>query len=195
MGFFDYITKIDFSILYYIQEHLRCSFLDFLMPLFGFIQEGGMVWIVISIILICFKKTRYCGFAILLAMGIDTLITEFAIKNIVCRVRPCNYNDLKISIDMLVSRPDSYGFPSNHSASAFAAATALLVTLKKKRWAILGYILAIAIALSRLYVFVHFPSDVLVGAIVGSLIALLVCFLMKKTGFKEFLIHKNIIER
>ena len=57
MGFFDYITKIDFSILYYIQEHLRCSFLDFLMPLFGFIQEGGMVWIVISIILICFKKT------------------------------------------------------------------------------------------------------------------------------------------
>ncbi len=154
-----------------------------------------MVWIVISIILICFKKTRYCGFAILLAMGIDTLITEFTLKNIICRVRPCNYNDLKISIDMLVSRPDSYGFPSNHSASAFAAATALLVTLKKKRWAILGYILATAIALSRLYVFVHFPSDVLVGAIVGSLIALLVCFLMKKTGFKEFLIHKNIIER
>lgn len=90
MGFFDYITKIDFSILYYIQEHLRCSFLDFLMPLFGFIQEGGMVWIVISIILICFKKTRYCGFAILLAMGIDTLITEFTLKNIICRVRPCN---------------------------------------------------------------------------------------------------------
>lgn len=192
MGFFDYITKIDFSILYYIQEHLRCSFLDFLMPLFGFIQEGGMVWIVISIILICFKKTRYCGFAILLAMGIDTLITEFTLKNIICRARPCN---IDFSIKMLVSRPDSYGFPSNHSASAFAAATALLVTLKKKRWAILGYILATAIALSRLYVFVHFPSDVLVGAIVGSLIALLVCLLMKKTGFKEFLIHKNIIER
>lgn len=129
MGFFDYITKIDFSILYYIQEHLRCSFLDFLMPLFGFIQEGGMVWIVISIILICFKKTRYCGFAILLAMGIDTLITEFTLKNIICRVRPCN---IDFSIKMLVSRPDSYGFPSNHSASAFAAATALLVTLKKR---------------------------------------------------------------
>ena len=84
---------------------------------------------------------------------------------------------------------------SPYPSSAFAAATALLVTLKKKRWAILGYILATAIALSRLYVFVHFPSDVLVGAIVGSLIALLVCFLMKKTGFKKFLIHKNIIER
>ena len=162
------------------------------MPLLGLMQEGGMVWIVISIILICFKKTRYCGFAILLAMGIDTLITEFTLKNIICRVRPCN---IDFSIKMLVSRPDSYGFPSNHSASAFAAATALLVTLKKKRWAILGYILATAIALSRLYVFVHFPSDVLVGAIVGSLIALLVCFLMKKTGFKKFLIHKNIIER
>lgn len=192
MGFFDYITKIDFSILYYIQEHLRCAFLDFLMPLLGLMQEGGMVWIVISIILICFKKTRYCGFAILLAMGIDTLITEFTLKNIICRIRPCN---IDFSIKILVSRPDSYGFPSNHSASAFAAATALLVTLKKKRWAILGYILATAIALSRLYVFVHFPSDVLVGAIVGSLIALLVCFLMKKTGFKKFLIHKNIIER
>lgn len=191
MGIFNYITQIDFSILYYIQDHLRCAFLDFLMPLLGFIQEGGMVWIAISIVLICFKKTRYCGFAILLAMGIDTLITEFAIKNVVCRVRPCNVD---FSVNMLISRPTSYGFPSNHTASAFAAATALLVTLNRKRWAILGYVLSTAIAVSRLYVFVHFPSDVLVGAIVGSLIALLVCYLMKKTGFKELLIHKNIIE-
>lgn len=191
MGFIDYITKIDFSILYWIQDNLRCVVLDFLMPLFSHIQEAGIIWILISVALICFKKTRYCGFAILLAMGIDTLITEFAVKNIICRVRPCN---IDFSVNMLVERPDSYGFPSNHTASAFAAAVALLCTLKKKKWAILGFILSVMISFSRLYVFVHFPSDVIVGAIVGSLIALLVCFVMKKSGFKQFLINKNIIE-
>ena len=188
----DFITNIDFCILYWIQDNLRNSVMDFLMPLFSNMQEGGLVWIAIAIVLIFFKRTRYCGFAILLAMGIDTLITEYGIKNIVCRVRPCN---LVNDVDILVEKPNSYSFPSNHSASAFAAATAVLLTVKKKAWSIPAFIFSGIIAFSRLYVFVHFPSDVLVGIVVGCAISALVCYLMKKTGFRALLERKNIIAK
>lgn len=186
----NYITEIDFSILYWIQENLRCAFLDVLMPFFSFIQEGGGVWIAIAVAFMFSKKTRYFGFAILIAMAVDTLITEYGIKLLFARVRPCN---LVRDVNMIVDKPQSYSFPSNHTASAFAGATALFVTSKKK-WAVWGFVLSGIIAFSRLYLFVHFPSDVIVGMIVGSIIGVVVCVIMDKSGFKKLLLRKNIIE-
>ena len=188
----DYITNIDFSILYWIQDNLRNSFTDFVMPLFSNLQDGGLIWISIAVVMLFFKRTRYCGIAVLLAMGIDTLITEYGIKNVVCRVRPCNLVD---DVNMLVEKPTSYSFPSNHSASAFAGAVAVLLTIKKKAWTIPAFVFSGIIAFSRMYVFVHFPSDVFAGILIGSTISVLVCYLMKKTGFKALLEQKNIIEK
>lgn len=188
----DFITKIDFSILYWIQDNLRNSFMDFVMPLFSNLQDGGLIWISIAVVMLFFKRTRYCGIAVLFAMGIDTLITEYGIKNIVCRVRPCNLVD---DVNMLVKKPTSYSFPSNHSASAFAGAVAVMLTIKKKAWTIPAFVFSGIIAFSRMYVFVHFPSDVFAGILLGSTIAVLVCYLMKKTGFKALLERKNIIEK
>lgn len=188
----DFITNIDFSILYWIQDNLRNSFMDFVMPLFSNLQDGGLIWISIAVVMLFFKRTRYCGIAVLLAMGIDTLITEYGIKNVVCRVRPCNLVD---DVNMLVEKPTSYSFPSNHSASAFAGAVAVMLTIKKKAWTIPAFVFSGIIAFSRMYVFVHFPSDVLVGILLGSTISVLVCFLMKITGFKALLERKNIIEK
>jgi undecaprenyl-diphosphatase len=148
------------------------------------------VWIVFALVLICFKKTRYCGFVILLAMGLDTLLAEGVVKNIVCRVRPCN---LVNDVDMVVNKPTSYSFPSNHSASSFAAATAILLSARKKLWAVPAFIFAILVAFSRIYLFVHFPSDIFAGMIFGIIIALIVYFIMKKSGFKDLLERKNII--
>lgn len=187
-----FITNIDFSILYWIQDNLRNSFMDFVMPLFSNLQDGGLIWISIAVVMLFFKRTRYCGIAVLFAMGIDTLITEYGIKNIVCRVRPCNLVD---DVNMLVKKPTSYSFPSNHSASAFAGAVAVMLTIKKKAWTIPAFVFSGIIAFSRMYVFVHFPSDVLVGILLGSTISVLVCYLMKKTGFKALLERKNIIEK
>ncbi|MBQ9674259.1 MAG: phosphatase PAP2 family protein [Ruminococcus sp.] len=187
---FENITQIDFDILYWIQDNLKNAFLDVLMPFFSIAEEGGVIWIALAIGLICFKKTRYCGIAILLAMAVDTIICEGIIKNIVCRVRPCNQVD---DLVMLVSKPQSYGFPSNHSASSFAAATAFAINIRKKLWAIPVFLLATIVAVSRLYNFVHFPSDVLVGTILGILIAVIVCYIMDKSGFKAFLQRKNVI--
>lgn len=188
----DFITKIDFSILYWIQDNLRNSFMDFVMPLFSNLQDGGLIWISIAFVMLFFKRTRYCGIAVLFAMGIDTLITEYGIKNIVCRVRPCNLVD---DVNMLVEKPTSYSFPSNHSASAFAGAVAVMLTIKKKAWTIPAFVFSGIISFSRMYVFVHFPSDVFAGILLGSTIAVLVCYLMKKTGFKALLERKNIIEK
>ena len=188
----DFITKIDFSILYWIQDNLRNSFMDFVMPLFSNLQDGGLIWISIAVVMLFFKRTRYCGIAVLLAMGIDTLITEYGIKNIVCRVRPCNLVD---DVNMLVKKPTSYSFPSNHSASAFAGAVAVMLTIKKKAWTIPAFVFSGIISFSRMYVFVHFPSDVFAGILLGSTVAVLVCYLMKKTGFKALLERKNIIEK
>ena len=188
----DFITKIDFSILYWIQDNLRNSFMDFVMPLFSNLQDGGLIWISIAVVMLFFKRTRYCGIAVLFAMGIDTLITEYGIKNIVCRVRPCNLVD---DVNMLVKKPTSYSFPSNHSASAFAGAVAVMLTIKKKAWTIPAFVFSGIISFSRMYVFVHFPSDVFAGILLGSAVAVLVCFLMKITGFKALLERKNIIEK
>lgn len=188
----DFITKIDFSILYWIQDNLRNSFMDFVMPLFSNLQDGGLIWISIAVVMLFFKRTRYCGIAVLFAMGIDTLITEYGIKNIVCRVRPCNLVD---DVNMLVKKPTSYSFPSNHSASAFAGAVAVMLTIKKKAWTIPAFVFSGIISFSRMYVFVHFPSDVFAGILLGSTVAVLVCYLMKKTGFKALLERKNIIEK
>ena len=188
----DFITKIDFSILYWIQDKLRNSFMDFVMPLFSNLQDGGLIWISIAVVMLFFKRTRYCGIAVLFAMGIDTLITEYGIKNIVCRVRPCNLVD---DVNMLVKKPTSYSFPSNHSASAFAGAVAVMLTIKKKAWTIPAFVFSGIISFSRMYVFVHFPSDVFAGILLGSTVAVLVCYLMKKTGFKALLERKNIIEK
>lgn len=188
----DFITNIDFSILYWIQDNLRNSFMDFVMPLFSNLQDGGLIWISIAVVMLFFKRTRYCGIAVLFAMGIDTLITEYGIKNIVCRVRPCNLVD---DVNMLVKKPTSYSFPSNHSASAFAGAVAVMLTIKKKAWTIPAFVFSGIISFSRMYVFVHFPSDVFAGILLGSTIAVLVCYLMKKTGFKALLERKNIIEK
>lgn len=188
----DFITNIDFSILYWIQDNLRNSFMDFFMPLFSNLQDGGLIWISIAVVMLFFKRTRYCGIAVLFAMGIDTLITEYGIKNIVCRVRPCNLVD---DVNMLVEKPTSYSFPSNHSASAFAGAVAVMLTIKKKAWTIPAFVFSGIISFSRMYVFVHFPSDVFAGILLGSAVAVLVCFLMKITGFKALLERKNIIEK
>lgn len=188
----DFITKIDFSILYWIQDNLRNSFMDFVMPLFSNLQDGGLIWISIAVVMLFFKRTRYCGIAVLFAMGIDTLITEYGIKNIVCRVRPCNLVD---DVNMLVKKPTSYSFPSNHSASAFAGAVAVMLTIKKKAWTIPAFVFSGIISFSRMYVFVHFPSDVFAGILLGSTVSVLVCYLMKKTGFKALLERKNIIEK
>lgn len=171
----DYITQIDFSILTFIQENLRCELLDHLMVFFSLIGEAGLVWFLIAVPMLFFKKTRVCGVAMILSMGIVLLLGEFGMKNVFCRVRPCNVNQ---EIELLVKRPSSYSFPSGHTGSSFAAATS--VFLYHKKAGICTLVLAALIGFSRLYNYVHFPSDVLVGMLFGIIMSVVVYNLFKR---------------
>ena len=170
-----FIQSIDLNITNFIFSHLHNNILDFLMPIFSKLNNGGFIWILISLILIFNKKYRTVGFLTLIAVLIDYLIGEFTMKNIVQRARPFVSHD---AIKLIITAPKGYSFPSGHSGSSFAAATILSIYFKKGRY--LFFIFAFLIAFSRVYLGVHYFTDVLVGSVLGIIIALIVNLVYKK---------------
>lgn len=157
---------MDFSILYAIQN-LRCDALDSIILFITNIAGSyGQIWPIIGAVLCVFKKTRKCGAAMLLFYGLVFVIGQYGLKDLIARARPCHIDE---TVELLIKRPSSYSCPSTHSAWAFAAAVSIL--LNHKKWGICALIAALVIAFSRLYLFVHFPSDVLIGAVLGALCA------------------------
>lgn len=156
------ITNMDFAILDFIAEHFRCGVLDTLVPLVTHLGDGGWFWIALAVVLLIPKKTRKYGVAVAMALIFDLLLCNVTIKPLVQRVRPY---DIRQGIELLISAPHDYSFPSGHTAASFAAAGALMFMKAKGR--IPALILATVIGLSRLYLYVHYPSDVVCGAILG----------------------------
>ena len=160
------LWALDWDILYFIQNHLRNGFLDTIVPIYTSLGEWAIMWIVMGIAMIAIKKYRRCGFMVILALIAGLLICNIALKNIVARTRPCYIDE---SIVLLVGNPSEYSFPSGHSVSSMAAA--MTIWLHHKKLGLIAIILAIFMGLSRLYVFVHFPTDVYGGFIIGAFIA------------------------
>ena len=153
---------MEFSILYAIQG-LRCPFLDVIMlGLTHIVGSYGHLWVTLAIVLCIFKKTRKCGLAILLSYGLVFLIGQFVLKDMIARVRPCVIDQ---TVELLVARPTSFSCPSTHSAWSFAAASAVCMANKKAGAALV--VLSTIIGFSRLYLFVHFPTDVFMGVCLG----------------------------
>lgn len=162
------LSTLDGTILLLIQEHVRCPALStFLIPLTNF-GEAGVLWILLSLLLLTRRRTRKTGWMALLAMLVCYLFNDEVVKEIIQRPRP--FQALS-QLSPLIQRPNSYSFPSGHACSSFAAATTYWRGLRGKdlswlRW--LALILALLMAFSRLYVGVHYPTDILCGALVGS---------------------------
>lgn len=179
---------MEFKILYFIQDHLHSPAVDWLMVGLTHLGEFGTIWILLSFVLVCTKKYRRYGILMLCSLLITFTAGEGIIKNIVCRVRPCNMDP---SITLLIHRPKSFSFPSGHTASSFTAAWILLKANKKM--GIAGFCLAVLIGFSRIYLYVHFPTDVLAGAVLGVMCAQMVyyfynkkySFLFAKTKYTE----------
>ena len=161
------LWALDWDILYFIQNNLRNSLFDTIVPLYTTLGEVAIMWIVWGLVMLIFKKYRRCGFMVLLALIAGLLICNIALKNLVARTRPCYIDE---TIALLVGNPSEYSFPSGHSVSSMAAA--LTIFLHHKKMGIVAIILAILMGISRLYVFVHFPTDVYGGFIIGAFIAL-----------------------
>lgn len=162
----DAITKMDFTILNWIQEHVRCALLDKVFPVITFLGNKGWFFILVAIILVCIPKYRKWGAAMGTSLGLGFLFGNMLIKNIVARTRPY---DLAENIEILVEHLSDYSFPSGHTLAAFEFFTVVCLMPVKKVYKVLAGILAFTMAFSRLYLYVHFPSDVLTGMLLGTL--------------------------
>lgn len=170
----NWLNVSELPILWWIREHLTNPFLDTVMPYISSLARTGEVWILLAVILLCFKKTRKAGVAMGLAMACGYLIGNMVMKNLFARTRPYDM----VEVDLLVAKLHDFSFPSGHTLVSFEAATAL--TVYHRRWGIAALVLAALIAYSRLYLFVHYPTDVVVGAILGVSIALAVCAVINR---------------
>lgn len=159
------MLDVEFSILDFIQNQFRTPFGDFVMLLISKLGNGGIILLVLSGLLCVFPKYRKAGVTMLTALALDVLLCNVMLKPLVGRMRPFTVNT---GMELLINAPKDFSFPSGHTAASFAAAFALLF-VKNKLW-IPSMILASLIAFSRLYLYVHYPTDVLAGILLGLIV-------------------------
>ena len=154
--------NIELSILDWIQT-LHTPFLDKIMVFITRLGDTGIIWIMLSIVLLLIPKTRKSGAVMVVALVVDVLLCNIVLKNLVARTRPY---DVNTGVHLLVAKLHDYSFPSGHTAASFASVTALYLAGEKKLWKF-ALVLACLIAISRLYLYVHYPTDVLGGILFG----------------------------
>lgn len=156
------------------------AFFNHFFRIITLLGEHGEVWIASGIILLFFKKTRKAGIALLIALALNFLISNIIIKNAVDRTRPfeADENIMAFLKEWKVRIPSDSSFPSGHASSACASAVAAALYLKKR--GIPFIVLAVIISFSRIFLCVHYVSDVLAGIAIGSLIAVAVWFVMER---------------
>ncbi|MHC6179221.1 phosphatase PAP2 family protein [Clostridium sp. JNZ X4-2] len=172
--------QFDNSILQFIQNNMYGPFMDKFMIFITRLGNLGTIWVIIAVILIITKKYRNAGIATLCAVILGAVLGEGIIKHLVQRPRPfAEYG----AANLLISRPLSSSFPSGHTTAAFAAAGVL--SRYFKRYAAGFFILAFLIAFSRLYLYVHYPTDVLAGMILGIICSKIVLWGLAAGGFSR----------
>ncbi|MCR5301788.1 MAG: phosphatase PAP2 family protein [Lachnospiraceae bacterium] len=167
---------MEMSFLYAIP---RTELLDsFFLIVTNIAGSYGQLWVAVGLALLIPKKTRWTGIAVLISYAGVYLFGQMILKNLISRPRPCQVDQ---AFQMLVERPSSSSFPSTHSAWAFAAATAIFMKFKKA--GIAAFVAAALIAFSRMYMFLHYPTDVLCGMILGILLGIAadkICDIIKR---------------
>ena len=178
----------DLPILDWIAEHLWCPFLDAAMPGITFLGNGGWFWILLAVILLCLHSQRKTGIAMGIALVMGLLICNLLLKPLVGRIRPFDYQlqHFGKTIALLIAAPHDFSFPSGHTIASVEAAAVLC--LHRRAYAIPACILAALIAFSRLYLYVHYPTDVLASLALGIGIAFAANFFVNKGNP---LIHKK----
>ena len=156
------MLSFEFTILDWIQANLRNPVMDALMPAVTALGSSGLIWIVLAGILILIPKYRKVGTAVMAGLVLEIVCCNLVLKPLVARIRPC---DVNTAVRLLIAWPDDFSFPSGHTGASFAAVAALYAS-RSKLW-IPSLILAVLIAFSRLYLYVHYPSDVLAGIAIG----------------------------
>ena len=164
----------EFAFLDWLQQ-FRNPVPDALAVFFNYAGEHGEIWIAFTLILLLCRRTRKAGLAMAIALVSYLVAGDFILKPLFARPRPC---DVNTAVTILVKRPHGHSFPSGHTSSAFAAAFALWRQDRKLGFPAL--ILAVFIAFTRLYLYVHFPTDILGGVVLGLALGALASLLADK---------------
>lgn len=144
-------------------QTIHTPVLDTVMCAITRLGDAGMIWILLCLVLLILPKTRKSGLILMAALLADLVICNGILKPLVHRIRPF---DVKTGIELLVKRPTDYSFPSGHTAASFTSVVALYLAGEKKLWKP-ALVLAVLIAFSRLYLYVHYPTDVFGGIVIG----------------------------
>lgn len=168
---------MDLSILQWINNNLHgSSFFNQLFKYITYLGEKGIAWIILALVLLCFKRTRKGGFLLLVSLAIGIVLNNFILKPLIARPRPIEADETFITFMNSINYklPTSFSMPSGHTQIAINAAMFLTLYFKGKgAWA---WIPATLISLSRLFLLAHYPTDVLVAAVEGIAVAIFVYF-------------------
>lgn len=155
-------------------DSIHGSVLDPIMVGITYSATSGLIWFVMGFLMTCSQKWRRCGVSVIVAVILAYIVVDVALKPLVCRERPFDVSDF----DLLIAAPDTWSFPSGHTASAFAGATAILI--HNRRWGVVAMVYAVLVGVSRLYLCVHWPTDVIAGAIIGIAVAVIAVWFMSR---------------
>ena len=165
MNFFEMIGKADYAVLIFVRDHLSSPFADKLFVYISIAGDRALLWMITAVVLLFFKKTRPAGFLTLAVLLFELIVSEVFVKTAVQRQRPFVEYGFKI----LVQPPPSFSFPSGHALSSFSSAVVFFHFIGRKARPFIA--VAVLISFSRIYLLVHYPSDVLAGALLGILTA------------------------
>lgn len=169
------IQKIDNGILQFIQINMRSSIMDKIMPLITSLGSGLTIWALIGLILMINKKYRKYGIMVILSLILCFIIGNLSLKPLVARIRP--FNSVPLLDALLIKPPTDFSFPSGHTMCSFAAG--VVIFYMNKRIGIFALILGSLMGFSRLYLYVHYPSDVFAGMMIGILLGIISIIIIK----------------
>ena len=173
-------VSFDLPILDWIAANIWCPALDVAMPIITMLGDAGIFWIAISVLFMITKKYRKTGIGMMLALMMGLLVCNIWLKPAVARIRPYDFQKeyfLK-EIPLLAGAMHDFSFPSGHTIASFEGA--IVIALNHKKLGIGALILAALIAFSRLYLYVHYPTDVIVSIILGTAFAFIGNWLSQK---------------
>ena len=191
MNLFSFFAEsFDLPVLDWIADKLWCPFLDAVMPVITVLGNGGLFWIAVAVALLLFQKTRRTGVGMAFALLMGLVLCNLTLKPLCQRIRPYDYQMEVFGklIPLIIDRPHDFSFPSGHTIASFEGA--VVIWLNHKKWGIAALVLASLIAFSRLYLYVHYPTDVLTSVVLGFGLALLGNRLSRRIPDRYLLLNK-----